>query len=97
LLCVWNKTPIFAKKVSMNTTSIDYNDTTFPWSLLDNLSDKMKIAIINRLSDALLHPKYSAKAAETDDSGIVGLWSDALPDDFDLMKLRKANHKIVEL
>lgn len=81
----------------MNTASIDYNDTTFPWSLLDNLSDKMKIAIINRLSDTLLHPKASAKASDTDDSGIVGLWSDALPDDFDLSKLRKANHKIIEL
>ncbi len=39
----------------MKAVYIDYNEATYPWLIFDNLRDKVNIAIIKRLCDALLH------------------------------------------
>lgn len=59
----------------MKAVSIDYNEATYLWSILENLSDKVNIAIIKRLCDALLHSRMGQQL--TSRSRIVGLCADA--------------------
>lgn len=66
------------------------------WDQIKNLSDAMKLALISRLSNSLLHSKSKEEAVDID--GIVGMWADdGFPTEQSIHAMRKSRHTINEL